>query len=116
MISNVDTMISGIDQVVGELYKKVKSANAEEGSFLDKLSDQLDALDTDGDGNLSTSDLKDAVSEKFPQYSEFLNLSQSDFNNLGKGLSNFSNSIISKSISAYQNSGLSELVSNFYSA
>lgn len=115
MVSNINsTILNGIDQVVNELYKKVKTSDTDESSFLKTLSKQLDTLDTDGDGNLSTNDLETAISQKFPEYSQFAALQDGNLSDLGKGLSNFSSAFMKQAINSYQSSGLSDLVSNLH--
>lgn len=92
------------------------SGNAGKANFVNNLIKNFDKIDTDGNGQLSQSEIIASKPEGPPPEMAVANGSSSSSNGLGNSLSNLSNAFIQKLLSSYQNGDLSGTLSSLTSS
>ena len=119
LASNADKNSSG-GVSVDELSSIDTAKDSKAAGFINDLVNNFKSYDTDGDGQLSVNELKDAIKQtQFSQQdlADVLNSYKDDKNYTGmtfsETLGNVSGSFLGKLISAYKNGGLSNLASSF---
>lgn len=136
MVSNINnTDLNNVQQVISEMYKKLKAADTDgvdglskkelasintsnklSSAFLQTLSEQFDKLDADKNGQLSKNDLETAISRQFSHQeiaaTTFNNNNLGNLSNFGSTLGSFSKSLTQKILSEYKNSDLLGLASS----
>lgn len=133
MEQGVNNTCSGsIQQIISEMYKKMKAADTDGttglskkelasidandnivgSAFLQALTEQFDKLDADKNGQLSQNDMEIAISKQFshPEIAGITNNNNSG--NFGSMLGKFSESFIQKLLSNYKSSDLKSLASS----
>lgn len=136
MVSNINnTDLSNVQQMISEMYKKIKTADTDgvdglskkelasintsnkiSSAFLQTLSEQFDKLDADKNGQLSKSDLETAISKQFSHQeiaaTTFNNNNLGNLSTFGDTLGSFSRSFVQKALSEYKGSDLIGLASS----
>lgn len=132
MEPSVNNTCSGsIQQIISEMYKKMKAADTDGitglskkelasidandnivgSAFLQALTEQFDKLDADKNGQLSQSDMETAISKQF-SHPEIAGITNNNSGNFGSMLGKFSESFIQKLLSNYKSGDLKSLASS----
>jgi len=91
-----------------ELSSVDASSDAGKANFINNLIKNFDSIDSNSDGQLSTSE----ISASKPNGQQMANNSSNALSDLGSSLGSMSGSFVQKLLSSYQNGGLSTLASS----
>lgn len=92
-----------------ELSAVDTSKDTRQAGFINNLIENFKSIDTDGDGQLSQSELQNAIPKQFSK--QEMAAMNNSFGSFG-GLSNLSGNLVQKLLNSYQNGDLSKLVSS----